>query len=175
MDRQPPFADAITVPDAPAIPGLILRCFRGEADNPLLVDLYNRTVAADQVDLVTTVDELAHWFTPNEHFDPACDLLLAEVDGAVIAYGNVAYYAEVDARFIRSPVGLHQNGGAWDWAEPSYTITNATYAPLRRLTHLIVRAPFKRLSLPMPPASRPCCRVRAIYPCVISMTWCAIR
>ena len=87
---------ARTAPGAthgPDIPGFGMRAptpAELEARMPLaqaMSAIVSATNAADGVDEVTPPEELVNWFThPGPHFDAAHDLVLAEVDGQLVAY-----------------------------------------------------------------------------------------
>jgi GNAT superfamily N-acetyltransferase len=91
-------SDIITVPDAPTVPGLIFRRLRGEADYPSLVDVYNRATIADGLDMVATAVDFGYWLSPTARFNPDLDVILAEVEGRIVAYGTASREAELDAR-----------------------------------------------------------------------------
>ncbi len=78
-------AGTVEVGDAPAIPGLRFRRFAGDPDLPAIAEVHNASRRADDFDLVVTPDgvrvELEH--LPNA--DPYRDVLLAEIDGRVVA------------------------------------------------------------------------------------------
>jgi mycothiol synthase len=94
----------------PAIPGLVLRPFDPARDYPGLVDLLREAHLEDHVDWLPTVDQLR---TDHEHlleFDPRRDILLAEVEGTLVAA------ATTDVR-TRDGVGTHQVEG---WVRPAF-------------------------------------------------------
>ena len=66
-----PLPDLIDVPEAPAIPGLLFRHFRGESDYPAMVRLTNERAAFNGDEYNMTIEELADDYKPGEHFDPA--------------------------------------------------------------------------------------------------------
>ena len=79
-------------PAAPAIPGLRIRPYAGEADLPDIVRVANSENAADQVDYRSTVDEQRAWNShPSEQFDAARDVVIAEVDGRVVGHANLSW------------------------------------------------------------------------------------
>jgi mycothiol synthase len=81
--------DTITLPNAPQIPGLVFRHFRGEADYPHMAALIAACKVADQVERSTSIADIAHTYKHLENCDPQTDMLFAEVDGQVIAYGRL--------------------------------------------------------------------------------------
>lgn len=78
---------ASIVPDAPDIPGLAFRGGGDPADYAAMADLLTITHAADGVEEVVTAEALAVEYGGDEDFDPARDLLIAEVDGEPVGFG----------------------------------------------------------------------------------------
>lgn len=88
--------DLITLPDAPAIPGLTFRRFRGPEDYPHMLAVINRSKAADGVERSDTLEDMANNYAHLENCDPFTDLLIAEVNAQVIAYNRVFWYEQYD-------------------------------------------------------------------------------
>jgi ribosomal protein S18 acetylase RimI-like enzyme len=84
----------ITLPDAPPVPGLAFRNFRGPSDFPKMVAVIAGSKDADQIERVDTVEDVARNYSHLVNCDPYRDVLLAEVDGQVISYNRVAWRAE---------------------------------------------------------------------------------
>ena len=87
---------AISVPGAPAIPGLSFRGFRGEADYPAMADVIASGLAADQAEWVLSVEDVARDYSHLEHSDPWHDMLFVEVAGQVVGYSRVEWYQQDD-------------------------------------------------------------------------------
>jgi len=83
--------DTITVPNAPAIPGLTFRRFRGESDFAPLTDLINACHAADQIEMVMTPDETAAEYRRPMNCDPDTDMVFAEIDGEMMGLACVGW------------------------------------------------------------------------------------
>ena len=81
MTTQSTDEDIISLPDAPAIPGLRFRHFRGDSDFPLMVAVLEASGPVDQPDHIPTVEELAHRFSNLKNCDPYQDVLVAEIAG----------------------------------------------------------------------------------------------
>jgi ribosomal protein S18 acetylase RimI-like enzyme len=81
-------ASTIVVPGAPSIAGLAFRRYRGESDIPALVDLMTAIEIADGTFEIVTESNVANLFANRNDFDPRRDLLLAEIDGRLVAYSE---------------------------------------------------------------------------------------
>jgi mycothiol synthase len=77
----------VDVPDAPAIAGLAFRVFREPDDWELVTGLLNQARLADGVEEVTTPEGLAVDLGGRDDLVPARDILVAEIDGAPVAFG----------------------------------------------------------------------------------------
>jgi mycothiol synthase len=78
---------------------LRIRPYAGPSDVAEIVRVYNAAAAADGVEEVWTEDgvaaSLAH---ASEHFDPARDAMLGELDGRIVAIGRVDWVDNRDGR-----------------------------------------------------------------------------
>jgi mycothiol synthase len=79
----------IALPDAPAVPGLRFRHYRGEEDLPAMLRVYMAVHEHDGLEEVLTLDQLKLNYATLVNCDPARDMVLAEVDGEVVAYARV--------------------------------------------------------------------------------------
>ena len=86
----------IMLPDAPDIAGLLFRRWRGEADLPGLVEVCNAARRAEESPDVATVDRMRIDYANLTNSDPARDLLVAEVDGAIAAYARTEWEDQND-------------------------------------------------------------------------------
>lgn len=86
--------DAIVVSGAPEIPGLVFRRFRGPGDYPLMAALIERCVEADQLESVTTVEEIANMYAHLTHSDPATDMIFAEAGRDLASYWRGFWWEE---------------------------------------------------------------------------------
>jgi len=80
--------------EPPPIPGLVLRPFRGEEDFPAMRRVKLAAEAADGVDQPVTLEDFAHVYRHLENCDPATDMVMAEIDGELVAYGRVFWWEE---------------------------------------------------------------------------------
>ena len=103
----------IAVPGAPAIPGLTFRRFRGEADYPLMVAILDACNAADGLEYINNVGEIAWVFAHLANCDPVRDMLFAEVGGEAVAFSRVWWVEETAAgageRLYKSLGFIHPN------------------------------------------------------------------
>jgi len=140
----PRMEDAVAgVPNPPAIPGLSFRPLNPQADFPEFARLRNRCNEEDGLAGRPTAEDLAHWMAATERFDPVHDVLLAEVNGRLVATTSGGWepdndggqdfmvYGDVDPAWRRR--GL---GGAllrWTEARQRQVAASAPPAPARRL------------------------------------------
>ena len=86
--------EKIVVPDAPRIPGLSFRSFRGEADYPAMVAVIESSKVVDGIERVASVEEVARSYQHLSNCDPYRDMLFVEVEGQVVAYSRVWWWEE---------------------------------------------------------------------------------
>jgi len=79
----------IDIPYAPDIEGLAFRKLKVVADYPDMADVANRSWETDLVDFQITVQDLVRNFEHPLNFDPHEDVLIAEVEGKLIAYSDL--------------------------------------------------------------------------------------
>ena len=100
--------DKLNVPNAPAIPGLSFRRFRGEADYPHIAALINAGNIAFHLDECITAEAVAINYRHIEHCDPATDMIFAEVEGRPIGYGRIWWFDQNDGIRLYELIGyLH--------------------------------------------------------------------
>ncbi len=103
----------IIVPDAPAVPNLSFRRFAGAADYSAMVDLIRVCSKADRQDDTTDLASIERTYRHLVNCDPDRDMIFAEVDDALIAYGRGWWEDEWSGtRTYRLFVNLHP-----DWRE----------------------------------------------------------
>jgi mycothiol synthase len=76
----------ITLPEAPAIPGLRFRGIQRPADDAAIAELVNAGMTASGVPHRISQAQITNWLDHPSHLDLAADILFAEVDGRVVAY-----------------------------------------------------------------------------------------
>ena len=87
---------AVVLPEAPAIPGLRFRSIQRPADDAAIAALMNECAAADAVPSRETAAQVTLWLDHPSGFDPELDLLFAEVDGTLVAYGQAGWEQDND-------------------------------------------------------------------------------
>jgi GNAT superfamily N-acetyltransferase len=98
--------ERILLPDAPSIPGLAFRRFCGEPDFPHMVAVISGSKEADQIERVDTVEQVRTNYAHLVNSDPYRDVLIAEVDGQVIAYNRVSWRKELSGLRIYHHFGF---------------------------------------------------------------------
>ncbi|HEX7069044.1 MAG TPA: GNAT family N-acetyltransferase [Candidatus Limnocylindria bacterium] len=86
----------VAVPETPAIPGLVFRGYRGAEDLPAMLGVYTAAHEADGLEEVTTLEDMQRNYATLVNCDPGRDILLAEVDGSLVAYARVFWMDLVD-------------------------------------------------------------------------------
>ncbi len=94
--------ETITVANAPDIPNLIFRGFRGEADYPIMAEIINAANKADKEDYVTKEEEIARNYAHIQRSDPDKDMLFVEIDGTAVGYGRCMWDAETEGDYLYS-------------------------------------------------------------------------
>jgi mycothiol synthase len=101
-----------------------LRPFAGEADIPEMTRIANAAIEADRVQERLTQQQMGIDLRPEERFDPATDLRVAEVDGTMVGFCKVEFidtndglreyrsWCEVDPPWRRRRVGSTLLGSA---------------------------------------------------------------
>lgn len=79
----------IHLPDAPAIPDLSFRKFRGKVDYPHMLAVINGSKEADGIERTDTLEDITRNYEYILNCDPYQDMLIAEVNGEVIGYNRV--------------------------------------------------------------------------------------
>lgn len=81
--------ETISLPEAPAIPGLIFRGFAGESDFPKMLAVIDGSKAIDGEERSETLEEITRNYSHLTNCDPCTDMLISEIDGQVIGYNRV--------------------------------------------------------------------------------------
>lgn len=98
--------DLIVIPNAPSIQGLTFRHFRGEEDYATMADLIAACKGKDGVERSTDTNDVARTYRHLINCDPQTDMLFAELDGKVIAYGRIWWENLLDGIRLYHPFGF---------------------------------------------------------------------
>jgi mycothiol synthase len=80
-----------TLPEAPAIPGLVFRGFKGPQDYPAMTAIINAGNAVDGIEEEESVEETANIYEHLTNCDPYTDLLFAQVRDQPVGYSRVEW------------------------------------------------------------------------------------
>jgi ribosomal protein S18 acetylase RimI-like enzyme len=106
MSEQPSFKNQILLPDSPSLPGLVFRSYMGDEDYPDMAVLISACKIADGVERSTNVEDIARTYRHLENCDPQTDMLFAELNGQVIAYGRIWWDDLLDGIRLYHPFGF---------------------------------------------------------------------
>jgi mycothiol synthase len=87
---------SIAVPDAPPVPGLGFRRFRGPEDFPSMLAVIDGSKDVDGIERTDSLEDVALNYQHLVNCDPEQDMVFAEVDGEVIGYGRGFWQQDVD-------------------------------------------------------------------------------
>lgn len=90
----------IHIEDAPAVPGLTFRYYRGGSDIPAIVDVFNAANKADQIEEHNDVEQMTFHYNNLTRCNPDEDIIIAEVEGQMAATGRAWWHEEIEGRFI---------------------------------------------------------------------------
>jgi mycothiol synthase len=90
--------DLIELTDAPEVPGLRFRRFRGDEDFPRMVQVIAGSSEADRIERVDTVEQVRGNYERLNNCDPYTDMVFMEIDGqpndGVIGYSRGMWWQE---------------------------------------------------------------------------------
>ncbi|MEW5828149.1 MAG: GNAT family N-acetyltransferase [Chloroflexota bacterium] len=93
-------SERVYVKNAPDIPGLAFRGFRGQEDYPGMAAVIDGSKVEDEVERSTTVEDIANTYEHLTNCDPYQDMLFAEVEGEMISYQRVLWEQELSGTRI---------------------------------------------------------------------------
>ena len=94
-----------SVRNAPLVPGLTFRYYRGPQDFPGMVAVYDACRPVDGYEWPRTVDDFARMFAHLEHCDPYRDMTFAEMGGETIGFGRGSWYRQPDGAILHDLTG----------------------------------------------------------------------
>lgn len=92
---------------APSIQGLTFRTYAGSADVPVVAEILRLAGLHDRTEFLPSDAQIANEFAHPDGFDPATDAFLAELDGRVVAVGEVRYVRRDDAHTFALGGAVH--------------------------------------------------------------------
>jgi mycothiol synthase len=87
-----------SLPDAPPLPGLAFRHYRGEEDLPAMIAVIDGERNEDGTEWIPRLEDTLRNYRHLVNCDPTRDALIAEIDGHVVGYSRVWWYQETDGR-----------------------------------------------------------------------------
>ena len=89
--------DTISLPDAPNVPGLRFRHFRGPDDYAAMAVVGNASRVAGGAEWIVTADDVARIYAHLVNSDSATDMIVAEIDGQMVGFTRGEWELEDDA------------------------------------------------------------------------------
>lgn len=106
LEQEQRTDDAIQAPDAPDIPGLVFRRFRGAGDFPEMLQISEGSRLADGIEEVGTLEDLERIYSKLKNSDPYKDMIMVEADGKLIGYSRVMWWVELEGTHIYGSVSF---------------------------------------------------------------------
>ncbi len=97
---------SVILPEAPALPGLTFRRFRGESDYPAMLAVLHSSKAPDQLEHGDTLEDVVHNYSHLINCNPYEDLIMVEMEGRLIGYNRVFWVQEQNGPYIYSHLGF---------------------------------------------------------------------
>lgn len=92
--------DTIHPADAPEVPGLRFRRFRGSDDYDAMATVGNASRLADGAEWMMTADDVARMYAHLVNSDPATDMLIAEIDGELVGFVRTEWEQEETGLYL---------------------------------------------------------------------------
>jgi mycothiol synthase len=96
----------ISITEAPQIPGLRFRGFRGEEDFPKMLAVIDGSKDMDGIERSETLEDITNNYKYLTNCDPFTDMLFTEVNGQPVAYNRVFWYQEENGPRIYTVFGF---------------------------------------------------------------------
>lgn len=94
--------NALEIKNAPDLPGLSFRGFRGEKDYPYMAEIINTVNQADDIEGITTAEEVERNYAFLQRSDTEHDLVFIEIDGVPVGYGRCMWDKELSGKYLYS-------------------------------------------------------------------------
>lgn len=96
----------ILVPEAPPVPGLRFRHYRGEIDLPQMLGVIHAAKLADGVERSETLEDITRNYAHLTNCDPLQDVIIAEVDGQPAGYSRVTWWNNQAGEWVYQHFGF---------------------------------------------------------------------
>jgi mycothiol synthase len=128
--------DLVSLPDAPSVPGLSFRHFRGDEDYPGILSVNNGSKIADGLEHdLHTLETIRRVYGSTHNHDPLKDVLIAEVNGEMVAYIRTYWERELEG----PRVYWHISFVLPQWREKGIGRALVRWAALARLRRMAPR------------------------------------
>ncbi len=91
---------ALTNDIALDLEGLTLRAFQGEEDLPKMLEVFLSAMEIDGIDTADTLEDIKRNYAHLVRCDPTTDMIMAEMNGALIAYGRCWWDEEFNGDLV---------------------------------------------------------------------------
>lgn len=98
--------DLLHIEDAPSLPDLIFRRFRGSEDYAAMADVINASSAADGIERASNADEVANTYAHLSNCDPYQDVIIAEGAGEMVGYSRAYWWQEPNGTRLYGHIGF---------------------------------------------------------------------
>jgi mycothiol synthase len=88
--------DLIKIENAPTLPGLGFRHFRGPSDFPKMAEASMASCNVDKIESAATAEDIAILYAHLVNCDPFEDTIFAEINGEIIAYSRGSWFFEAN-------------------------------------------------------------------------------
>ena len=96
----------LNLTDAPSLPGLTFRFFRGASDYPVIMAIISGCKAVDGLERSDTAEKIAHTYEHLNNCDPFQDALFAEVNGQAVGYTRFWWEKEEPGAWLGANFGF---------------------------------------------------------------------
>jgi mycothiol synthase len=97
--------NTLLIANAPNIPGLSFRRFRGKQDHPQITAVQNACWQHDGLDWVQTVEETDNEYAHLVNCDPYQDMVFVEIDGELVGFCQTNWRRETEGAYIYNAYG----------------------------------------------------------------------
>ncbi len=124
-------SDVLGVRNAPSLPDLTFRRFRGPEDYASMADVINASSAADGNERASSADEIANTYTHLSNCDPYQDVIIVQVRDEMVGYGRAWWWQEPDKTRLYGHFGYLK--GDWRRQRIGTTMLRWMQARLREI------------------------------------------